>query len=100
MTSTNSRWHILERAGLGFLGSTLVSAPAALNWFFSFTVHQLPQLVAAQISFGIVLIIGWVLGFYFTAREPEPHLYGCLVKAAGLPGLILAIGHGLQIAVQ
>ena len=87
---------ILDRVLLGIAGSSMVSVPPILNWWHA-NVSQVQEVQLTQFGAFAILVIGWFLGFYFTVREPETHLLGYFMKSAGLPGSVIAFGHGLQL---
>ncbi len=99
MTDTDSWLHRCERTFLGILGSSIVCAPAVASWYES-NVQLVQEVASAQVGFGVSLAVVWVLSVYMTAREPERHIWGCVFKSAGLPGLLIAAGHGLQVGVN
>ena len=99
MTTTNSLGHVVERFLLGFAGSTLVVAPPALSWY-DVSVYQPSEVQVASFGFGVVLVVVWALSIYACTRETEPHLWGPVLKGAGLPAVLVAIGQVGQIVIK
>lgn len=99
MTTTNSWLHVCERGLIGAVSSTLVCGPSAVNWYFA-NIHRQAELQDMQIGFGIALLTAWFLGWYITIREPEPHIWNCIFKAAGVPGVLIGASQALQVTVN
>jgi hypothetical protein len=84
---------------LAVLGASLVMTPAAAAWL-SHPFSLFSEVRNTQIAGGAALLIVWLLSVYLATKEKEQHALGCVLKAAGLPGLLLAVGQGLKIAVS
>jgi hypothetical protein len=100
MTTTNSFAHIAERILMGFLGASITSVSPFVNWFESNFQWTSTGVQVTQAGVAIALVLCWAAALYIAAREPEPHLYGSLFKAAGLPGVLSGLAHILQVTVK